>query len=60
MAWMSLPVGVVTLAERFGGHDITPQSYASMVNEVTGHLAGLRVPMAAISTECTFSAPRAR
>jgi exopolyphosphatase/guanosine-5'-triphosphate,3'-diphosphate pyrophosphatase len=39
MAWMSLPVGVVTLAERFGGHDITPQSYASMVNEVTGHLA---------------------
>ncbi|ABA05405.1 Ppx/GppA phosphatase [Nitrobacter winogradskyi Nb-255] len=38
-AWISLPVGVVTLAECFGGHDITPQSYASMVQEVAGHIA---------------------
>ncbi|MEH6950235.1 Ppx/GppA phosphatase family protein [Nitrobacter sp. NHB1] len=38
-AWMSIPIGVVTLAERFGGHDITPESYASMVSEVTAHVA---------------------
>jgi exopolyphosphatase/guanosine-5'-triphosphate,3'-diphosphate pyrophosphatase len=38
-AWTSIPIGVVTLAERFGGHDVTPQSYASMVTEVTVHLA---------------------
>ena len=28
-AWMSMPLGVVTLAEHFGGKDVTPQSYAS-------------------------------
>ncbi len=33
-AWMSIPLGVVTLAERFGGRDVTPQSYAQMVDEV--------------------------
>jgi exopolyphosphatase/guanosine-5'-triphosphate,3'-diphosphate pyrophosphatase len=38
-AWMSIPVGVVTLAERFGGHEITPESYAAMVSEVAAHLA---------------------
>jgi len=38
-AWMSIPVGVVTLAERFGGLEITPESYASMVSEVTAHVA---------------------
>jgi exopolyphosphatase/guanosine-5'-triphosphate,3'-diphosphate pyrophosphatase len=38
-AWMSIPVGVVTLAERHGGHDITPESYAAMIAEVTAHLA---------------------
>ena len=37
-AWTSIPVGVVTLAERFGGHDVTPESYRSMVAEVTVHL----------------------
>ena len=30
-AWMSIPLGVVTLAEHFGGRDVTPQSYARMV-----------------------------
>lgn len=30
-AWTSLPVGVVTLAERFGGHHVTPQSFEEMV-----------------------------
>jgi exopolyphosphatase/guanosine-5'-triphosphate,3'-diphosphate pyrophosphatase len=38
-AWVSLPLGVVTLAERFGGIDVTPQSYAAMVEEVAKHLA---------------------
>jgi exopolyphosphatase / guanosine-5'-triphosphate,3'-diphosphate pyrophosphatase len=38
-AWMSMPLGVVTLAERFGGRDVTAQSYASMVQEVARHVA---------------------
>lgn len=33
--WDSLPVGVVTLAERHGGTDVTPQSYQNMVAEVS-------------------------
>ena len=37
--WMSIPLGVVTLAEHFGGRDVTPQSYARMVQEVAGHVA---------------------
>ncbi|MBI3700770.1 MAG: Ppx/GppA family phosphatase [Afipia sp.] len=37
--WISLPLGVVTLAERFGGHDVTQQSYGAMMDEVSGHLA---------------------
>jgi exopolyphosphatase / guanosine-5'-triphosphate,3'-diphosphate pyrophosphatase len=37
-AWMSIPLGVVTLAEHFGGRDVTPQSYASMVAEVARHV----------------------
>jgi exopolyphosphatase/guanosine-5'-triphosphate,3'-diphosphate pyrophosphatase len=38
-AWMSIPLGVVTLAERFGGRDVTPQSYAQMVQAVAEHVA---------------------
>src|SRR5450631_2289352 len=37
-AWMSMPLGVVTLAEQFGGRDVTPQSYASMVQEVAQYV----------------------
>ena len=33
-AWASLPVGVVTLAERHGGHVVTPEIYAAMIAEV--------------------------
>ena len=33
-AWISLPLGVVTLAERHGGHVVTPEIYAAMVAEV--------------------------
>jgi len=38
-AWMSIPLGVVTLAERFGGRDVTPHSYALMIQEVAKHIA---------------------
>jgi exopolyphosphatase / guanosine-5'-triphosphate,3'-diphosphate pyrophosphatase len=38
-AWMSIPLGVVTLAEKFGGRDVTAESYAAMVAEVAGHIA---------------------
>jgi exopolyphosphatase / guanosine-5'-triphosphate,3'-diphosphate pyrophosphatase len=38
-AWMSIPLGVVTLAEHFGGRDVTAQSYARMVEEVAQHVA---------------------
>lgn len=34
-AWTSLPVGVVTLAERFGGHHVTAESFEQMVAYVT-------------------------
>lgn len=33
-AWTSLPVGVVTLAERYGGVKVTPEVFENMVGEV--------------------------
>src|SRR5882757_7615887 len=38
-AWMSIPLGVVTIAEQFGGKDVTPESYARMVAEVAQYVA---------------------
>src|SRR5438132_1077060 len=38
-AWMSIPLGVVTLAEHFGGRDVTLESYATMVREVAQYVA---------------------
>ena len=38
-AWTSLPVGVVTLAERHGGVEVTRESFEGMVCEVEGLLA---------------------
>jgi exopolyphosphatase/guanosine-5'-triphosphate,3'-diphosphate pyrophosphatase len=38
-AWMSIPLGVVTLAERFGGRDVTAATYAQMVREVAQYVA---------------------
>lgn len=38
-AWTSLPVGVVTLAEKFGGRDVTPAIYQAMVDHVAGMIA---------------------
>ncbi len=34
-AWMSLPIGVVTLAEKFGGVDVTHSVFDAMVAEVS-------------------------
>lgn len=33
VAWTSLPVGVVTLAERFGGEHVAPEDFENMVAE---------------------------
>src|ERR1700761_4158454 len=38
-AWMSVPLGVVTLAEHFGGRDVTRESYARMVAEIAQYIA---------------------
>ena len=34
VAWTSLPVGVVSLAERFGGREVTRQSFGTMIDYV--------------------------
>lgn len=38
VAWTSLPVGVVSLAERFGGREVTRETFAAMIEEVARHL----------------------
>ncbi len=40
VAWTSLPVGVVTLAERFGGRDVSRATFGAMVEHVRGLLGG--------------------
>src|SRR5215475_7421164 len=37
-AWISIPFGVVTLAEHFGGRDVTRELYARMVEVVARHI----------------------
>ncbi len=37
--WVSLPHGVVTLAERHGGHKVSRETYETMVDEVAGVVA---------------------
>jgi len=37
-AWTSLPVGVVTLSEKFGGKNVTPELFEAMVDDVTQKL----------------------
>ena len=39
-AWTSLPIGVVNLAERHGGRDVTLQGYEAMVADVMASIAG--------------------
>lgn len=38
VAWTSLPMGVVTLAERFGGKDVTRNLFEDMVQDVMQHI----------------------
>ncbi|GGA77885.1 hypothetical protein GCM10011491_01340 [Brucella endophytica] len=40
VAWTSLPIGVVTLAERFGGRVVTRESFAAMVGHVAEMIEG--------------------
>ncbi|MDL2402819.1 Ppx/GppA phosphatase family protein [Rhizobium mayense] len=42
--WTSLPVGVVTLSERHGGRDVTPELFETMVREVAGMLERFDCP----------------
>jgi len=58
-AWMSIPLGVVTIAENFGGRDVTPESYARMVAEVAQYIVPFAAEHARICATCTCSAPRA-
>lgn len=41
-SWQSLPVGVVSIAEKFGGVDVTAQSFEDMVDYVSSHLRQFR------------------
>jgi len=40
VAWTSLPVGVVSLAEKFGGRDVTRETFGAMVDHVRSLLDG--------------------
>lgn len=46
--WASLPVGVVTLAERYGGIHVDRAAFETMVAEVAGHVAGFAESNAAL------------
>ncbi len=41
-SWQSLPVGVVSIAERFGGVDVTTETFEAMVAYVANHLREFR------------------
>lgn len=49
--WTSLPVGVVTLSERHGGRDVTPDIFEAMIREVEGMLAKFECPDIPRSTD---------
>ena len=60
-AWVSLPVGVVTLAERHGGIAVTREIYEAMIDGGRGHSSTASRPSTAAtgSTASTCSAPPA-
>ncbi|NOZ31548.1 MAG: Ppx/GppA family phosphatase [Alphaproteobacteria bacterium] len=41
-SWRSLPVGVVSIAEKFGGTEVSPELFEDMVDFVSGHLSKFR------------------
>ncbi len=53
-AWDSLPVGVVTLAERYGGHTVTRDTFEDMVEEVSRRLAPFEIAAAAAASAPNF------
>ena len=53
-AWDSLPVGVVTLAERHGGAEVTRMMFEGMVEEVADLLARFAIRAAAAATAPHF------
>ena len=53
-AWDSLPVGVVTLAERYGGRKVTPDVFESMVEEVSGRLLPFALKAGAAAAATNF------
>lgn len=42
VAWTSLQVGVVSLAERHGGRDVSPELFETMIGEVVGMIADFK------------------
>ena len=44
IAWTSLPFGVVSIAEKWGGHDMSAQTYAAVVADVREHIARIGDP----------------
>lgn len=53
-AWDSLPVGVVTVAERHGGVTVTRESFEAMVEEVSNLLEPFQIAAGAASTAPGF------
>ncbi len=37
--WLSIPMGVVSLTESYGGHDVPAENYRAMIKQVAGALA---------------------
>ena len=61
VGWVSLPVGVVTLAERYGGDVVSRETYEAMVDEVASFVAKF-ADAHRLRTQSAFtcSAPQAR
>ena len=49
---MSIPLGVVTLAEHFGGKNVTRDMYARMIDEVAQHIAPFAAEHATTCATC--------
>jgi exopolyphosphatase/guanosine-5'-triphosphate,3'-diphosphate pyrophosphatase len=43
VAWTSLPCGVVSLSEKFGGREVAPETYRAMVDHVLALMASFRL-----------------
>jgi len=42
--WISVPLGVVGLAEAFGGHEVSPEGYEAMISHVMRAIEGAGLP----------------